>query len=62
MPVDCPNVPNNVLNPKNTWDNKVEYDKKANHLAEQFNKNFEKYQSEAAREILDAAPKVKELV
>ena len=62
MPVSCPNVPTQVLNPKNTWKNKSEYDKKANHLAEEFNKNFLQYQSEAKNEILEAAPKVIELV
>jgi phosphoenolpyruvate carboxykinase (ATP) len=62
MPVDCPNVPSNVLNPKNTWENKSDYDKKANHLAEEFNQNFEQYQDKAKKEILEAAPKVIELV
>jgi len=61
MPVSCPNVPSNVLNPKNTWDNPADYDKKANVLAEAFNKNFEQYQSKANSEIIEAAPKVKEL-
>jgi phosphoenolpyruvate carboxykinase (ATP) len=62
MPVECPNVPNDVLNPKNTWESKSDYDKKANHLAQEFNKNFEQYESEAKKEILAAAPKSKELV
>ena len=62
MPVDCPNVPSKVLNPKNTWKNKSDYDKKANHLAEEFNQNFEQYQDKAKKEILEAAPKVIELV
>jgi phosphoenolpyruvate carboxykinase (ATP) len=62
MPLECPNVPSNVLNPKNTWENKQDYDKKANHLAEEFNNNFEQYESEANIEILEAAPKVIELV
>ena len=25
MPVNCPNVPSNILNPKNTWKNKARY-------------------------------------
>ena len=40
MPVNCPNIPSNILNPKNTWKNKEAYDKKANELANAFNKNF----------------------
>ena len=33
MPTTCPNVPDEVLNPRNTWADKESYDKKANHLA-----------------------------
>lgn len=60
MPVSCPNVPTNVLNPKNTWEDKESYDKKANDLAFAFNKNFEKFADGASKEILDAAPKERE--
>ena len=59
MPLTCPNVPTEVLNPKNTWKDSFEYDAKANHLADQFNKNFEKFAEFANEEILSAAPVVK---
>ena len=58
MPVSCPNVPSDVLNPKNTWENKNDYDVKANELARAFNKNFEKFKDYANDEILAGAPKV----
>ena len=58
MPVTCPNVPDEVLSPKNTWDDKEAYDKKANELAVAFNKNFETYASDASEAICAAAPKV----
>lgn len=57
MPKSCPNVPENILNPRNTWENKEVYDVKANELAELFVNNFAQYASEASKEILDAAPK-----
>tara|TARA_R110002050_G_scaffold204327_1_gene339542 strand:+ start:29570 stop:31174 length:1605 start_codon:yes stop_codon:yes gene_type:complete len=57
MPTDCPNVPNEVLNPRNTWANKADYDKQANNLADKFNKNFEQFADNASQEILDGAPK-----
>ncbi len=57
MPVSCPNVPSEVLNPRNTWSDKSAYDEKAIDLAKQFIKNFEKYASGVTQEILDAAPK-----
>ena len=33
MPQSCPNVPTDILNPKNTWEDKNKYDIKANELA-----------------------------
>ena len=59
MPTSCPNVPAEILNPRNTWDNKEAYDQKANDLAKEFVKNFEKYASGVSEEILAAAPIVK---
>lgn len=57
MPVSCPNVPSELLNPRNTWADTAEYDKKANHLAELFNSNFKQYADGCSEEILSAAPK-----
>ena len=58
MPKKCPNVPDEILNPRNTWADKNSYDEKAVSLAKQFVKNFEKYASGASEEILAAAPKI----
>jgi phosphoenolpyruvate carboxykinase (ATP) len=58
MPVSCPNVPAEILNPRNTWDDKAAYDVKAKDLAQQFINNFKKYESGVTDEILEAAPKV----
>ncbi|MCC5915814.1 MAG: phosphoenolpyruvate carboxykinase (ATP) [Cryomorphaceae bacterium] len=59
VPQSCPSVPDEVLNPRNTWANKDNYDRTADELAAKFNKNFEKFASQASREILDGAPKAK---
>ena len=58
MPVSCPNVPSDILSPKNTWQNKEEYDYKAKELAKAFNKNFDQFSEYASKEILNASPKV----
>jgi phosphoenolpyruvate carboxykinase (ATP) len=58
MPKECPNVPSEILNPRNTWADKNEYDEKAITLGKQFVKNFEKYADGVSEEILAAAPKV----
>ena len=58
MPVSCPNVPAEILNPRNTWTDKNAYDAKAAQLAASFVKNFAQYADFASEEIQAAAPKV----
>ena len=58
MPKTVPNVPSEILVPRNTWADKEAYDKKANELAQLFVKNFAKYADQANAEILSAAPVV----
>lgn len=58
MPKEVPNVPSEVLNPRNTWTDKNAYDEKAKELAVTFKENFKKFEAEASQEILDGAPKV----
>ena len=36
MPTTCPGVPDQILNPRNTWHDKKDYDVTAKRLAEQF--------------------------
>ncbi len=57
MPTTCPGVPSEILNPRNTWNDKAAYDAKAKSLAGEFVKNFEKYAAGVSAEILSAAPK-----
>jgi phosphoenolpyruvate carboxykinase (ATP) len=58
IPTSCEGVPSELLNPRNTWENKEEYDATAERLAEKFVTNFKKFEAETAPEILAAAPKV----
>lgn len=58
IPDHCPNVPDEVLNPRNTWSNVQAYDEKAKYLAGLFVKNFEQYASGVSAEVLAAAPKL----
>ena len=58
VPQECPGVPSDILNPRNTWADKTAYDEKANFLAALFTKNFEKYKDGVTDEVLAAAPKI----
>ena len=58
MPVACPGVPDEIMNPRNTWKDKNAYDNKAAALAASFVKNFEQYAEFANEEIMNAAPKM----
>lgn len=62
MPTTCPGVPDEILNPRNTWADKKDYDERANHLAQAFINNFKKFESEATEEMLASAPKPLEAV
>ena len=59
IPTKCPDVPNAVLNPRDTWRNEEDYDNKASELAQLFIDNFKQFESEASEAILSAQPKVK---
>jgi len=59
MPTACPEVPAEMLNPRNTWSDKDAYDAKANELASKFIANFEKFEDYASEALLSASPKVK---
>jgi phosphoenolpyruvate carboxykinase (ATP) len=57
MPNSCPNVPQEILHPRNTWADKAAYDQTANALADKFNENFKKFEDGSSEAIKNAAPK-----
>jgi phosphoenolpyruvate carboxykinase (ATP) len=42
IPVHCPGVPSEILNPRHTWTNKQAYDERAQQLAGEFSNQFDK--------------------
>ena len=59
VPQSCPNVPSEVLNPRDTWADKDAYDKQADHLANMFVENFKEKYPDMPEEIAAAGPKAK---
>jgi len=50
IPVRCPDVPAEILNPRNAWADKAAYDRQAANLATRFDKNFKQFDvSDAVR-------------
>jgi len=58
IPKECPGVPSEVLNTRNTWSNKADYDVQAKKLAGMFAENFKQYADKTTPEILAAGPKI----
>ena len=56
VPKTCPNVPDEVLNPRAVWADKEAYDAQAKQLAGMFVKNFKKY-TNMPESIINAGPK-----
>ncbi|MFZ0544823.1 MAG: phosphoenolpyruvate carboxykinase (ATP) [Candidatus Promineifilaceae bacterium] len=58
IPVSCPNVPAEVLIPKNTWADADAYDLQAHKLARLFQENFEKFKEGSSEAIINAGPTI----
>ena len=52
IPVLCSNVPNSILDPKNSWEDKAAYDATAKKLLAAFEENYQKYHAE---DVLEAS-------
>jgi phosphoenolpyruvate carboxykinase (ATP) len=57
IPVSCPDVPAEILNPRNSWADKAAYDKTAAELSARFEANFKQF--DASEAIRAAGPKAK---
>jgi len=55
IPMECPGVPSEILDPKNTWIDKDSYDLSAKKLTQMFLENFEKFK-DVSKEIRNAGP------
>jgi phosphoenolpyruvate carboxykinase (ATP) len=53
---ECPNVPRDILVPRNTWADKAAYDATASKLAGLFRENFKTYETGAGADVKAAGP------
>jgi len=58
IPDYCENVPSEILNPANSWEDKNEYEIKLKQLASLFISNFKKFEDGADKDVVNAGPKV----
>ncbi|MFL2949253.1 MAG: phosphoenolpyruvate carboxykinase (ATP) [Candidatus Poseidoniaceae archaeon] len=56
IPLACPNVPSEVLQPRSTWENKEAFDATADKLATMFNDNFARYAQGVSKAVNSSAP------
>lgn len=59
VPLSCPDVPTDVLEPSNSWGDKNDYWKKYDALAARFIENFKLFASNVSEEVKNAGPKRK---
>jgi len=56
VPLSCPDVPKDVLEPSNSWGDKDEYWKKYDALSARFIENFKLFQEGCSQDVIDAGP------
>lgn len=56
VPLQCPDVPDYVLNPSSSWPDVESYMKRYRSLAARFIDNFKKFSSDFPAEVVEAAP------
>lgn len=57
VPTSCPDVPAEVLKPRNTWADAAAYDAQAAKLASMFKENFKRFEATASAAVKAAGPK-----
>ena len=56
VPKSIPGVPEEILNPKDTWSDKAKYDETAKKLVKMFHENFKEFEKDASDAVRQAGP------
>ena len=57
VPTDVPDIPREILNPKDTWGDGADYDAAAKKLAAMFRENFGQFEAQVEDEVRAAGPR-----
>ncbi len=60
IPLELPAVSAKILDPRKTYADPIEWEKKANHLAARYIENFKQYSTDAGHKLLSAGPQCSE--
>ena len=58
VPLSCPDVPEGILNPADSWSSKKAHEEKYKSLATRFIENFKKFEANCPPEVIKAGPKI----
>jgi phosphoenolpyruvate carboxykinase (ATP) len=58
VPLSCPDVPDGILNPADSWSSKKAHEDKYKSLASRFIDNFKKFEATCPPEVVKAGPKI----
>ena len=58
VPLSCPDVPEGILNPADSWPSKKAHEDKYKSLASRFIENFKKFEAKCPPEVIKAGPKI----
>mgnify|MGYP002015607791 FL=1 len=56
VPTTCEGVPDSILQPRETWNDKKKFDNVADLLARMFIENFEQYKEGVSDEVMSSSP------
>lgn len=54
VPESCPDVPDEILDPRATWSDKAAYERTARELAGRFEENFRQFEAHVDKEVIAA--------
>jgi phosphoenolpyruvate carboxykinase (ATP) len=58
VPLECPGVPSEILDPRGTWSVPSDYDAQAKKLSVLFQENFAQFKDQSSKSVREAGPRM----